>query len=552
MKSHILAILVLFIVGLPTIFPLFSKGFFPMHDDTQVARVVTMGKALRNGQFPVRWVSDLGYGYGYPIFNFYGPLPYYFGGFFYAIGFSGLLATKLMLIVGMISAAITMYFLASRVTGKLVSIFSSILYIYFPYHAVQLYVRGSIGELWVLIFLPLIIASMYIALVEKRHSLAIFVGTIGIAGTILSHTILGFTTAFFYLLGMLYPLFFMVIRKVTFKEIIPLFITIASGLAVSCFFWLPAIMEMKYTVVSHQIGPTARVFDHFVCLQQFWYSSWGFGGSAPGCVDGLSFMLGKIHIFIIIGGIIAILAHWKKNIYRTMGLLFITILFISLFFMTNYSSVFWNIIPGFSYVQYPWRFLVYTAVGIAGISTIFFMSIQSKLIQNIVAVIGIIAVVLFNAKLFVPQYTYDRTTAAFESDEDIQFRASRVSDEYLPSVIERPHDASKVIKFLIPQTEYYQYKNIVDRETYKKIEFRSGVETRVILNQAYFPGWKYWVNSNPQPFELDKGRPVISIPKDFSTLEMRFTDTPSRLLGNVISLISVVVLGYYYGKKTIS
>jgi uncharacterized membrane protein len=61
---------------------LFADGFYPMHDDTQVSRVVVMGRALIHGQFPVRWVSDLGYGYGYPLFNFYGPLPYYVGGFF--------------------------------------------------------------------------------------------------------------------------------------------------------------------------------------------------------------------------------------------------------------------------------------------------------------------------------------------------------------------------------------------------------------------------------------------------------------------------------------
>ena len=67
--------------------PLFISGFFPMHDDTQVARVFEMGKMLKEGTFPVRWVPDLGYGYGYPLFNFYAPLAYYVGGFFMLLGF---------------------------------------------------------------------------------------------------------------------------------------------------------------------------------------------------------------------------------------------------------------------------------------------------------------------------------------------------------------------------------------------------------------------------------------------------------------------------------
>jgi hypothetical protein len=76
--------------------PLLGPGFFPMHDDTQVGRVVSMGRALRNGQFPVRWVSDLGYGYGYPLYNFYAPLPYYAGGYLHMLGVSGLWSTKIM------------------------------------------------------------------------------------------------------------------------------------------------------------------------------------------------------------------------------------------------------------------------------------------------------------------------------------------------------------------------------------------------------------------------------------------------------------------------
>src|SRR3990167_1872112 len=95
-------IIAVLLLSLWVIKPLFVNGFFPMHDDTQVARVFEMGKALRDGMFPVRWVPDLGYGYGYPIFNFYAPLSYYFGGFLTLLGFDALLATKIMMAVGIL------------------------------------------------------------------------------------------------------------------------------------------------------------------------------------------------------------------------------------------------------------------------------------------------------------------------------------------------------------------------------------------------------------------------------------------------------------------
>ena len=134
--------------------PLFNSGFFPIHDDTQVVRVSQMALALREGQFPVRWVKDLGYGYGYPIFNFYAPLAYYLGAFFNLSGFSALVATKVMIGLGSVLGGILMYFLASKFWGKLGGVIAALFYLYLPYKAVNIYVRGAVAELWALAFLP--------------------------------------------------------------------------------------------------------------------------------------------------------------------------------------------------------------------------------------------------------------------------------------------------------------------------------------------------------------------------------------------------------------
>src|SRR5436189_5911868 len=107
-------IFVIIIFSFWAIKPLFMPGFFPMHDDVQVVRVFEMGRALKDGMFPVRWVNDLGYGYGYPIFNFYAPLAYYIGGFFIAFTHDALLATKITMMVGILFAGISMYFLARK------------------------------------------------------------------------------------------------------------------------------------------------------------------------------------------------------------------------------------------------------------------------------------------------------------------------------------------------------------------------------------------------------------------------------------------------------
>ena len=138
-----LFIIVVIFLAIPTILPLFHQGLFPVHDDTQVARVLTMGKALKDGLLPVRWVDFLGYNFGYPIFNFYAPLAYYIGGFFILFGFSALISTKIMMGLGMMLAGISMYLLASSIFSKKAGFLSAVLYLYAPYHAVDLYVRGK-------------------------------------------------------------------------------------------------------------------------------------------------------------------------------------------------------------------------------------------------------------------------------------------------------------------------------------------------------------------------------------------------------------------------
>lgn len=555
--KYFFVVLLSFVLCLPVVQPILSDGFFPMHDDTQVARVVSMGRALLNGQFPVRWISDLGYGYGYPLFNFYGPLPYYVGGFFYALGFSGLAATKIMMVIGMVLPAILMVLIYSSFFGIVIALVAAIVYVYAPYHATQLYVRGAIGELWTLVFFPFLFGSVYATLIERRYRIGIYLGAIGVAGVVLSHTILGFTTVVFFLFFLVFFAIVVVIKK---KSVLPfgiLKIGLLFGLGLSAFFWLPAIVEMRFISVSEQIGPTANVVDHFVCLRQFWYSPWGYGGSVSGCEDGLSFMLGKLAFFIMVSSGFALLYSWKrKNQLVFVGVFGWGVVLLSIFFMTSLSEFLWILIPGFSYVQYPWRFLAYTAFGISLLTISLVLSIPHRYRYRygffLISCMIMIGNIFVNKKFFVPQYLYDRSPASFETQEDLRYRASKISDEYLPPDIPKPKSAEEIIKLPIPESTVYQFKQAINKETYKKFEIMSQKQHDIILQHAHFPGWRYWVNGKEQYIRLDNSRAIVRIPEGFSTIEMRFIDTPVRFIGNIISVLSVLLLVYSYGKKTVS
>lgn len=189
-----LIIIGVILLSLGTILPLFQSGFFTFHDNTTVVRVYEMSNSLLHGMFPVRWVENLGYGYGYPIFNFYGPFPYYFGGLINLIGFDSLFATKVMLIAGMLAAPITMFLLSRKLFGNSAGVVSAIVYAYFPYHALNLYVRGAVGEIFAYAFLPMILLGLFMLFSEKSKSFfrsfpAIFVLAFGIFLVAISHNL---------------------------------------------------------------------------------------------------------------------------------------------------------------------------------------------------------------------------------------------------------------------------------------------------------------------------------------------------------------------------
>jgi uncharacterized membrane protein len=308
---HILRFLpVIAVLGLSylAVKPLFIPGFYTMHDNTQVQRVYEMTKSLHDGLFPVRWVSDLGYGYGYPIFNFYAPLAYYLGSFINILGASPLVATKFMIGLGIVLAGVFMFFFAEAFWGKTGGLISALLYLYSPYHALDLYVRGDVAELYAYAFIPLAFLGIYkiycwssnsdYSKNKNTHPVTLnvwfwlAVGSFGYAGIVLSHNLSALMVTPYILVFtlLLYSLSrFNTPPNKQYFVILPLII----GILISCFYWLPALTEMKYTNVISQLGGGSNYKQNYACLSELWNSQWGYGGSVPGCIKGLSLRAGK-------------------------------------------------------------------------------------------------------------------------------------------------------------------------------------------------------------------------------------------------------------------
>jgi len=546
MKRLFIIECIVVLISILGIIPLFHNGWYPMHDDTQPSRVITMGRALQHGQLPVRIVSDLGYGYGYPIYNFYGPLPYYFGGFLYAAGLSVIMSTKAMIILGVLLAPVTcalvLYLMSSSI---FVAVIGGILYMYAPYHAVQLYVRGAIGELWAYGLLPLAIIPIVLSFRKDDRELSSRLRMLSIVGTsfvILSHTIMGYAVS-----GMLliYGCVYTIRHSFRSKSVLRYWIQVAFALFLTMFFWLPAMTESRYTSVSGQIGSTANYHDHYVCLPQLWDSPWGFGGSTAGCIDGMSFKLGKIHIALALIGLTYFL--YKRKKLESIEGFSIFVCIVSIFLMTPISTLLWDMIPGISYIQYPWRFLTFTSLGLSILGSYIFS--HKSLTVRCIGVLAGIGIVILNLKLFIPQYTYSIDNNRLESQKDIRFRVSKISDEYLSPDFTRPTNIEEIPASLVSSTQGIRTDIEINLETYKKIHVLADENGTMRLAIAHFPGWEYKIDGKALIPKKEGGVPQLNIVKGEHIIEATFRDTLPRVIGNIISSITVFIYIYRYGKK---
>lgn len=397
MRKVVFSLLVIITLSFWAVKPLFNPGFFSHHDDQQVARLYEMDKALTAGQFPVRVVPDLGFGFGYPLFNFYPPLTYYLGEIYHLTGFGFIDSVKLVWLTAILGSGITMFFLARKYFGNLGGIVSGLFYVYAPYHAIDAYVRGALAELFSFVWLPLILLFS-----NKPIISGIFLGLL-----MITHNLIFLPFFGFYVLWT---------RNV--KNII---ITTAVCFGLTAFFWLPALWEKQFTLVDDLLIKNLALYKiHYVCLPQLWDSLWGYGGSIAGCIDGMSFKLGKLHILASLAGLLIALIK-RSKIHASLFML----LTLAVFMTTEYSGFIWDRIPQLWYLQFPWRFLEFAAL---------FSSLLagSLVVKKPIAIILIALLLLFNVKLFVPQTFRDVTDADLTNDYEIKWRVSSTSFEYLP------------------------------------------------------------------------------------------------------------------------
>jgi uncharacterized membrane protein len=525
------AFFITFIFSLLAGFALLHPGIFPTHDgEYHIIRFYEFDKSFHEGVLYPRWAKDLNFGFGLPQLNFYYPLPHYLASFFHVFGVSFIDGLKLNMFCATVSGGVFMYLLSKEFWGKTGGVISSILYTFSPYHFLDMYIRGAVGEVWFLGLFPGFL-FMLTKLVQTRNILYFSLSSIFLALVIFSHNSLVLACMAF---SLPYSLIVLILNRKKWKDYAIVGSVFILGILLSSIFWLPAIAESQYT-------RGLQGFDlerNFADLSELLIPSWGSGFFGTSLANQMSVQIGVANLLsFFIGIFFAIILSQKKD-RRYLLILFLFFWFIlTVFLMLSFSILIWRVIPLLHYFQFPWRLLSITILVCA-------------LLGGTVSVVKKSFFIAFFFVLFtlVTTYTYAKPDHYFYRNDRYYISRSNFIDgtnspgNSFNTIWESNITAREKNKIEISEGKGKLLKKKELGTSYQFV-LSSITKTVITVNTLYFPGWKAFIDGKEKHIRiLTNGSMAMNIPEGRHTIQIMFLDTPVRIFAECLSFFSFLVL----------
>lgn len=495
------------------VLPLFGRRFIPTHDgEYHIIRIVEFSHMLGAGNLIPRWAPTLNSGYGVPVFQFNYPFSNYIGSFLRLFTRDAVYSFQVAMGLGYIVIAVSIYLWLSSLFGVYPALIGAVVGAFAPYVFVDMYVRGSIGEIWALGFLFL---SLFF--VERKRDLLF---AFAYAGLILSHNILGMVFTPFLIL-------YVLLRGKKFLW------SMVWGAGLSAFFWLPALVEQKYVIGLN----TVNFREHFVEAYEFLIPSWGSEFSGAGSFGNkISFQLGLSPILSFFGAALMyrrISDKKKKHLF----VLFMGIAVVSILFMIRLSLPLWEFLTPLQYIQYPWRLLSFV-IPIASFTAAFWIqALKGRWIGLAIAFLAI-----FLAFSYARPATYEpRDEAYYLSRKNFTDGTSSMGNSFSTRWMTwQPNRPDKRMEVVSGEGSV-----IMKRDEASTFEGEAHMITDALVRVhiAYYPGWHVVIDDKSFPVQPDMGGMItVPIAKGKHHITVNFGETPLRLAADLLSLAFVLWL----------
>lgn len=503
--------------------PLLTSNFYNTHDgQNHVVRFATFNQAVNDGHLPVRWAGNLHYEYGSPVLNFFYPLPNYLSLVPSFLNISYESTFKLLIASAFLLSFLTFFAWMQNHVGRTVAYAGAFIYGLSPYHFLNLYVRGDIGELFALAFAPLVLFAVDSLVRKNTYEFGVLTA-ISFSLLVLSHNGVSLIFApviFFYLL----------FKTRDIKNIFIVLSWLFFGLMLSAFFWLPALYEQKFVNAQLFIGDFYK--GNFPRLLTYIYSNWGFGSNVND-VGGLSPQLGIVQLLI---AVILIIKRILDKSINSHIFFWICIFFAAFFVSTKFSQQLWESISFLRVFQFPWRFTALSSFALAAITCLLLKNINKKILYT-----SLFFIIFYSIQFVKVIPIESKENTFYQSFHGTTYFHGEASSVWSAGDFSQiPQDNIEIIEGSGEVTQYER------KNHYHEYKVTTSSKVKIRDNTLYYPGWKVFANEVEVPVEFQdinhRGVLTYKLDEGQNNVRVIFTETKFRTLSNLISMASFLFL----------
>lgn len=514
-------------------------------------RIPVVSELWHHGILFSRWVPDLVYGYGSPLFNFYPPLSaYLLAALYWLAGQNGPLAYSLSYAVGLFIATVSMFLLGRHLFGSSGGLLATAAYVWSPQVLLQTYSRGSLSNALALAFAPLAALAL-LRVSQQATGRRIALAAVSVALVQLSHTAAGLL-----LIAALLLLGLGAARWLYCTRPAPVLAALLLGMALASFTWLPGLAEIGFTRYAAEVENGGAEFaDHFAAGL-----AWPEQTIAGLAKTPLPHSAGVGQLLLGSAGAVLAAGRWRRKRGGSSARLVVLagVAGLSVFFLATPASAWlWEHSERLRQVQFPWRLLD---------APVFLLALTVAWWANAIRprwrpwLLGAVLVLLFaNA---VP-YQYPARLAALPQRPTLADTSNAQQvygilgltawGEYSSEAVEQwpsgaafagaDQGAPLFEKLAVPQgVELHAAGGGLLAATWQLFATEA---TPVTLSVHDFAGWQAEIDGSNVPIETDEqGRIQIAVPAGLHELAVSWRRTPVRWLADGLSLLALAAMAW--------
>ena len=529
--------------------PLLGGGMILTGDTLHAWRIFEIGRCLDDGQFPCRWAAELGNGYGLPLFNYYPPLPYYAGDLLHRLGFSYLGAVNALYVAGLLGAGLAMFTLANRLWGALGGLVSGVAYVYAPYLALDIYMRGALTGLWALALAPALLWAVYELVASSRARylplVALFTALLLLSHSLVALIVMPAVAAWAAVL-------LAAKGRSAWRPGLMGAAAVLWGTGLAAFFTLPALIEGSDVQLENLVRWPFDYSQHFVGPGALFFERTADYGFLLGGPDGTPVQIGWFHWALAGFSLPAAALLWRgSKRLPALAIVLLALFFASGVYMTTSASKsIWDTFDSLRFVQFPWRYMGLVSLAAAGLAGAWLALLRERPLALQLLVAAALIGLLIGSGSFYFQPLHRCTV---EAGRAIPCAGSDA--EYFSG---GPYAASALgsIRDYLPERVSVMPERIAERAVVVEgsatvratgsgsdsLRLRVEADTEATIQASIFdfPNWRVRIDGEAvrHTASAPHGLITFDLPEGTHLVELKLEDTATRRLANSISLAS--------------